>query len=210
MGKVVRHFRSNRKSSTLVVFILLLAVVFGIGFYGDKLPFIQKSSYQVLAPSPTPETKPTTISYSNNQFGFKFDYPEGWQVNEIDSTKEKTVHSILQLTPTGFKGAVPPIKLFNIPNPKNLSLSDLEKTLTSKNQGIAIVYAPDDAYTLSGGGIPAYFRNSGNCVTAKCQIYTFSQGDQVFQLVSFVEINANKQSVVFGQIFNSLKFNQPN
>lgn len=204
-----KQLKTQKGKSTLAIALASLAVlaILLIVFFGDHLPFVKQKSYQVLAPSPT-GSQITEQTYSNNQYGIEFKYSPDWQVQDLSIKNEKTIFSVLQIAPTGFKGNLAPIKLLHIPNPKMLSLPELENSVATKNQSVPTIYSPADTYVLSGAGLPAYFRNEGVCATSKCQIYTFSKGDKVFQLVSFPEINIPRQNEVFAKVFNSIRLRE--
>ena len=194
------------KISYIVILVLFLGIVLGIAFFGDKIPLLNRSRFQVKAPSPTPNATAAFLTYTNFQFNFTFTYPNSWQVQELNLANEKVFHSVLQISPKGFKGSLPPIKMFYIANPKSLSLGDLEKNLNTKDSTTPLVYSPSDTYILSGQGLPAYFRDNSTCNGAKCQVYIFAQGQNVYLLENFTDVNNNSQQEIYKQIFNSLKF----
>jgi hypothetical protein len=181
----------------IVIVIATATFLLKPNLFGQKTP--------VKSPPPSPGSVQNNV-YNNTKFGFQFDYPNTWQVTEISPKGEKNIFSILQITPEGYKSQVPPIKLLYAPNPKKLKLPELENSIPSSTRSTPIFYASDDIYTLSGQGLPAYFRNDGNCANDKCQIYTFSVDSNVYQLVNFNSTQVKDQQNVFSQVFNSLKF----
>lgn len=203
------HQPSNPGGFVSFLTVLLfsgLVIISAVGF----MLFVSKNPSQLPVASqssPLPTASSSHQTYANADFNFTFDYPASWQVKEVSYKNEKLLHTILEINPVNYKAGIPAIKLLYADNPKELPLSDLEKTAAESGFTSPVFYAASDQYILSGSGLPVYFRKNADCGTKlPCQLYTFSKETRVYQLVSFQADNISDQDEAFGQIINSFGF----
>jgi hypothetical protein len=88
----------KKGSATLIVFIIVLVVIAGLGYY----IYTQKNTSQQLV-SEDQSTKNTdqTVNwktYLNTKYGFKFKYPANFEVRNMNLTKISNRESLVELT----------------------------------------------------------------------------------------------------------------
>lgn len=191
---------------TVMLFIILIGSFAGAVVYFRQQPINQELPRQVRqeTPAPTPALGPIEV-YKHPTLGFSFEYPKGWKIKEVMVQNNKTLKTILEISPADYVGAVVPFKLLSVDNPNKLELSELDLKLYGKEDA-GILYSVDDLYMLTGSGLAVNFRNGGECEKKKCQIYTFSRDTKVYQLVSFLAANIFEQRQIFDRMINSFKF----
>ena len=92
----------NNRNTAIIFTFMFVAILAGVGWYYFAIQKGVKETPTVSEEHPSPPTQATTTPetklYRNEEWGFEFEYPEGWKVKE-NSVRTSSSKFNLTLSP---------------------------------------------------------------------------------------------------------------
>lgn len=181
------------------------------------------------SPKPTLDENASWKSYTSEQLGISFKYPQGWKIDLKLTSLAYGADGALVLTIPRSSGNVA-MHLYYYENPKNLSPLEFEAEYIRKKKQedgyVGIVpefpnspefHDPNDKQITLTNGTIGYYLEKGSCEPTACQKYFFTHNKKLFLFESVpathlldnqtdYQTEANRFTKYFHQVLSTFRF----